>query len=410
LAETDRKPARLHYGWILVLTGGAVLFACIGLGRFSLGMLLPSMGAALELTYSQMGFISTGNFIGYLAGVVLAGLVARRAGARRTVVLGLFLVGGSMMLVGSSTSFHQVLILYIATGVGSSIANIPMMGLVPHWFSRNIRGWAAGIMLTGNAFAIVFAGIYVPWLGSALGSGAWRTGWLSMGAIALVVTIIAGVFLRNTPAEKGLAPLGKASPSSDSVSDIGIDKKSNLGTLAHLGCIFFFFGAPQVVYATFIVTVLVSERGFGEAAAGNFWAVVGACSIFSGQLFGWLSDRLGRREGMMIAYTLFTVSFLLAGADLPNAFLFISIAVFGFCMWSIPTIMYAAVGDYMGPARAVSAISHITLVCGAGQILGPALAGVIAERAGYFYVVFRLCAVLSMTAVFLSFFLRPPKG
>lgn len=47
-----------HYGWVLVLTGVAVLFACIGLGHFSLGMLLPSMGAALGLTYSRMGFIS----------------------------------------------------------------------------------------------------------------------------------------------------------------------------------------------------------------------------------------------------------------------------------------------------------------------------------------------------------------
>jgi len=387
----------------------AVLFACIGLGRFSLGMLLPSMGAALGLSYSQMGYISTGNFIGYLAGVVLAGLVARRAGARRTVVFGLFLVGGSMMLIGGASSFHQVLFLYIATGVGSSIANIPMMGLVPRWFLRSIRGRAAGTMLTGNALAIVFAGIYVPWLGSTVGAGAWRTGWLTMGAIALVVTVLAGVFLRNTPAEKGLEPLGEASPSSVSVSSTGVEKISHRGALAHLGAIFFFFGATQVVYATFIVTVLVTERGFGEAAAGTFWAVVGGCSIFSGQLFGWLSDRIGRREGMMIVYALFTVSFLLAGADLSIAWLFVSIAVFGLCMWSIPTIMYAAVGDYLGPARAVAAIGHITLVCGVGQVLGPALAGVVAEQTGSFYIVFRLCAVLSMTAAVLSFFLRPPE-
>jgi MFS family permease len=357
-----------------------------------------------------MGFISTGNFIGYLAGVVLAGLVARRAGARRTVVFGLFLVGGSMVMIGAATSFHQVLFLYIATGAGSSIANIPMMGLVPHWFLRSIRGRAAGTMLTGNALAIVFAGIYVPWLGSAVGAGAWRTGWYTMGAIAIAVAVIAGVFLRNTPAEKGLAPLGKEAASSALVSDAGGKGRSRRGALAHLGAIFFFFGATQVVYATFIVTVLVTERGFGEAAAGTFWAVVGACSIFSGQLFGWLSDRIGRKEGMMIVYALFTVSFLLAGADLSNTWLFASIAVFGLCMWSIPTIMYAAVGDYMGPSRAVAAIGHITLVCGVGQVLGPALAGIIAEQTGSFYVVFRLCAVLSMMAAFLSFFLRPPKG
>ena len=55
-----------HYGWIIVLTGMAVVFSCLGLGRFSLGMLLPSMGISLILNYSQMGLIGTGNFVGYM--------------------------------------------------------------------------------------------------------------------------------------------------------------------------------------------------------------------------------------------------------------------------------------------------------------------------------------------------------
>ena len=62
----------LHYGWVIVVTGTMVLFSCLGLGRFALGMLLPSMGISLELSYSQMGLIGTGNFAGYMASVILA--------------------------------------------------------------------------------------------------------------------------------------------------------------------------------------------------------------------------------------------------------------------------------------------------------------------------------------------------
>ena len=97
----------------------------------------------------------------------------------------------------------------------------------------------------------------------------------------------------------------------------------------HLGCIYALFGATYVVYATFIVTAMVNERGFGENTAGNFWAVVGGLSIFSGPLFGWLSDHLGRKIGMMVVYTLFTVSYVLVAADLPNVFLYASIGLFG---------------------------------------------------------------------------------
>ena len=53
-----------HYGWLIVIAGSLGIFACIGLARFALGMLLPAMGADLQLSYAQMGTISTANFIG----------------------------------------------------------------------------------------------------------------------------------------------------------------------------------------------------------------------------------------------------------------------------------------------------------------------------------------------------------
>jgi len=49
----------VHYGWYVVATGTLCLFASLGLGRFSLGVLLPSMGRALQLSYLQMGLIGT---------------------------------------------------------------------------------------------------------------------------------------------------------------------------------------------------------------------------------------------------------------------------------------------------------------------------------------------------------------
>ena len=90
----------MHYGLVIVFTGVVVLFACLGLGRFSIGILLPSMGTSLDLTYYQMGLIGTGNFVGYMLAVYLAGIVAGVIGARWTISMGLVLVGGSMVLMG----------------------------------------------------------------------------------------------------------------------------------------------------------------------------------------------------------------------------------------------------------------------------------------------------------------------
>lgn len=111
---------------------------------------------------------------------------------------------------------------------------------------------------------------------------------------------------------------------------------------------------------------------------------------------------------MMLVYTLFTVSYILVAANLPNLFLYASIGIFGLAVWSIPTIMSAAVGDYTGPARAVKAFGFITLFFGAGQITGPAVAGFMADITGTFSMAFWLCALLTGVAVFLTSFLRPP--
>ena len=205
-------------------------------------------------------------------------------------------------------------------------------------------------------------------------------------------------------------PLGEADTLMTSTKpDSKERKRSNQWTMVHLGCIYALFGATYVVYATFIVTAMVNERGFGENTAGTFWAVVGGLSIFSGPLFGWLSDRMGRKIGMMVVYTLFTISYVLVAADLPVPFLYASIGIFGLAVWSIPTIMSAAVGDYTGPARAVKAFGFITLFFGIGQITGPAVAGYTADITGTFSMAFWLCSFLTASAVVLTYFLRPPS-
>jgi MFS family permease len=405
-----RKNGKAHYGWIIVLTGMFVLFSCLGLGRFSLGMLLPSMGISLKLNYSQMGLIGTGNFVGYMMAVVLAGMLARGIGARWTITAGLVLVGGSMALISQAMGFIEVMSLYVATGIGSGLANVPMMGLVSHWFLKSNRGRAAGVMLSGNGIAIVFTGLLIPWINTIIGAEGWRIGWLTIGVISLFIAIVSGFLLRNEPGEKGLTPLGEAVTATTSTAPKqNSRRKPNRWAMVHLGCIYTLFGATYVVYATFIVTTMVNERGFGENTAGTFWAVVGGLSILSGPLFGWLSDRLGRKVGMIVVYTLFTISYILVAADLPSSFLYASIGIFGLAVWSIPTIMSAAVGDYTGPARAVKAFGFITLFFGAGQIAGPALAGFLADMTGTFSMAFWLCAILTASAVVLTYFLKPPS-
>lgn len=407
MSQPTTSSPSFHYGWVIVGTGALIIIACLGFGRFALGMLLPAMGASLPLNYSEMGFISTGNFVGYLAAVLVSGLLASRLGERRLIVAGLVLVAFSMMAVSRAQGFWGVLVFYVMTGFGAGAANIPIMALVAHWFGRSLRGRAAGFIVSGNGVAIVFSGWVIPLINGYVGAEGWRWSWLLLGVLAFVIAMISLVLIRNRPAELGLQPLG-ISTVGGSAHHQDDPHPHTSRIITHLGVVYFAFGFTYVIYATFIVTTLVEERGFSEVLAGQFWMWVGVVSIFSGPLFGTLSDRLGRKLALMMVFALHTVAYLFIALRLPDGFAYFSIFLWGIGVWSIPSIMAAAVGDYLGAERAAAAFGTITLFFGVGQIVGPGLAGVLADYTDTFAWSFAMAAGMTALAVIMSSALRRP--
>ncbi len=406
--KTSRLP--FHYSWVIVATGTLCIFACLGFGRFALGMLLPSMAATLKLSYSQIGFISTGNFLGYLAAVLLCGRLARKIGSRSLIVIALVVIGASMALISRAENFTSILVLYLITGIGSGAANVPVMGLITAWFDRTIRGRAAGFVVIGSGFAIIVSGRLIPFVNRSIGPEGWRMNWLILAGTVLIIACIAYFFLRNKPEEFGLRPLGSEGRDCAHVLQDQADAQSiyTNRTLYLLGSIYFLFGYTYVIYATFIVTTLVNERGFSETLAGNVWSWVGFLSLFSGPVFGSLSDRLGRKAGLMIVFSLQTLAYLLVAANLPPLFLYLSIGFYGIVAWSIPSIMVAAVSEYVGIDKALAAFGFITFIFGLGQIAGPAVAGILAEKSGSFSGGFFMAAGFAGMAILLTGFLRKP--
>lgn len=401
-----------HYGWAVVMAGTVTTFACLGMGRFALGMLLPSMGHALPLSRSEMGWISTGNFVGYMAAVALGGRMVARLGARRTIILGLALVGLSMMLVSRAAGFVQVLGFYVLTGYGSGAANVPVMGLIAHWFGRRVRGRAAGFVVIGAGGAIVVSGFLIPAINASQGPEGWRLSWLVIGAIVLLAALLDWAVLRNHPSELGLEPVvGGALPApvAEPAPCATAPVVSRRRTLTHLGALYAAFGFTYVIYATFIVTTLVQERGFPESTAGWFWSAIGLLSLASGPVFGGLSDRIGRGKGMVIVFSFQASAYLLVALPLPEPFLYLSILLFGLALWAIPSIMAAAVGDYLGPEQAASAFGTITVAFALGQIVGPALAGRMADGLGSFAGAFAMAAVIAAAAIVGAALLPSPK-
>jgi len=396
-----------HYGWLIVITGILTLFSCLGLARFAFGMLLPNMRDGLGLAYDQMGYLGTGNFVGYLFSVAITPTILKILRPRITISAGLLLVAISLAGMSQSDAFWQLLTLYVLTGVGSGLANISTMVLIAHWFRREKRGLAAGLMVFGNGVGIIFSGLMIPLLNQNYGHNGWRVSWLLLAGITISISILTALLVRNKPESLGLEPIGTKTPFT--AAELGSSGTAKSGrVLVSLGLLYLAFGATYMIYGTFVVTSMVEEYGLSEVAAGRFWSWVGFFSLFSGIIFGTLSDKIGRRGGLMVVFGVQTLAYLLAGSGLGTSALLLSVFLYGIAAWAIPAIMTASVGDYLGVSKAAAGFSFVTFFFAAGQTIGPAFAGLMAEHYGSFSPAFLFSALITAVAMLFALSLPQP--
>ncbi len=398
-----------HYGWVIVAAGAMVLFSCLGLGRFAYAVLLPAMQNDLGLPYEQMGLIGTSNFVGYLAAVYFAPIFVDRFRPRATIGAALVLIAVAMVSMSATRNLHVLTFFYTLVGLGSGFANISMMALLPWWFESAHRGKAAGLMITGNGLAIMFAGFLIPLLTRSYGIDGWQKGWLFLGLICLILAGIVAALLRNHPQELGLEALGQ--PGKASRKPAGSPTTADGWILVRLGLLYFIFGITFMVYGTFFVTTLVDEYAFSEQKAGLYWSWVGFFSLFSGVGFGMLSDRIGRKQGLAVVFAVQMTAYALVGFKFGGPALFLSLALYGLAVFAIPAIMAAAMGDYLGPVKAPKAFAAVTLFFALGQTISPVGAGFIAGATGSFSMAYLAAALLTAGGALLAVILpSPPKG
>ncbi|PKM82540.1 MAG: MFS transporter [Firmicutes bacterium HGW-Firmicutes-14] len=400
---------KFNYSWVVLGMGTLAVFGALGLARFGYTMVLPTMQADLGLNNGQAGLLATVNLIGYLALSIIGGALAARFGIRLIAALGLVLVGAGMVFTGLAADFSLIAMWRGLTGIGSGAANIAVMGLWPAWFSKQKRGLASGIAVSGSSIGLIFTGLFVPWVISEYGEDAWRICWFIFGSIALVLAASAYLVLRNNPEENG-----DKSHEGGGVTrvDSGPGVKPIQWGLVYLslpvwklGLIYTAFGFSYIIYMTFFVKYLIGNCGYTGVEAGRLFMYMGWLSLLCGLVWGMVSDSIGRKNTLIILFSIHAVAYGLFAMG-TTAYHFTGSAIlFGLTAWSIPAVMAAACGDMLGPKLAPAALGFITLFFGIGQALGPVVGGGIADATGSFSTAFIVASVVSLSGAVGSAFM-----
>jgi sugar phosphate permease len=409
------KP-KLHYGWIVIFMGLLVTIGAHGFGRMSYTLILPAMKDGLHFTYTQLGLIGTGNFIGYLAMALIGGALAARFGSRLVISLALAFMGLTMILTGLIQSFEMAFTLRLLTGLGHGAAYVPAMALGSAWFTAQRRGLATGIVSAGIGLGTMIASLIIPVILRSHGIEGWRYAWYYLGAALPVIAVLVFLFICSRPEDKGLCQVGDTNPQPAVQGSSAPSKALNWGEVYkvkavwYLGLVYFMYGFSCIIYMTFFAAYLIKELGLSPAKAGSLWALVGGLSIFCGIIWGGISDHLGRAKGAGLAYLSLAIAFLLF-ALLPNATgYYLSAILFGLCAWSIPTIMAATAGDIVGPRLAPAGLGFVTLFFGIGQALGPGVGGYLSDTFKTFSIPFLLATGVSLLGGLMALGIKVHRG
>ncbi|MDD2852894.1 MAG: YbfB/YjiJ family MFS transporter [Desulfuromonadaceae bacterium] len=397
------------YPWLVLAAGTMAVFSALGLARFGYSVLLPSMQAGLGLDNAQAGVLASANLIGYLVMALAGGALASHIGARRIVTAGLTLLGIGMIMTGMAEGFMGAAIWRAVTGIGSGAANIAVMGMWATWFPSRKRGLASGIAVTGSAFAMIGTGSLIPSLLARTGVNGWQFCWQIFGGLSLLVALICWLVIRNkrgTPVMDLSSPYAiPSTPLADrqhgSWHDVFCSK-----TAWHLGLVYVAFGFSYIIFMTFFVKHLIATGGYSKTEAGNLFMLMGWANLLISFLWGSLSDRIGRANTLVIIYLIHTIAFALFGLATSPVLFTLAALMFGMTAFSIPAIMAASCGDLFGQKMASAALGFVTLLFGIGQVAGPAIAGVLADRYGSFAYAYLLASVVALAGAFGSATLR----
>jgi nitrate/nitrite transporter NarK len=325
-------------------------------------------------------------------------------------------MGITMFLTGLTQNFEQAFTLRLLTGLGHGACYVPALALGSAWFSSRRRGFATGIVAAGIGGGTMIASLIIPLILKAYGMAGWRYAWQVLGLAVILIGVVAAIFIRSRPSDKGLRQVGEEADPSPSPVTTGPASKTlewgkvyKLGSVWYLGTVYFMYGFSYIIYMTFFAAYLIKEVGFSPPQASGLWGLVGGLSIFCGVIWGGVSDRLGRGRGAALAYlTLGTAYLLFALIKAPFGY-YLSAILFGLSAWSIPTIMAATAGDLVGPKLAPAGLGFVTLFFGTGQALGPWLGGFLADALRSFSGPFLLASGVSILGALMSLGIKTRK-
>jgi MFS family permease len=324
-----------------------------------------------------------------------AGWLVGRLGERVVMSTGLAVVGLSSLAAGLATDYVQLLVLRGVGGAGSAMFTISATALLLRVTAAQYRGRASGMFQAG----FLIGGIAGPAVGGLVIGMSIRAPFFVyavtlLGAFAVAVALLPRLGA-STATAHGRDRAARFVPALRLPA-------YRAALAANFANGFVFFGLRSSLVPLFVVEGL--KQGPGLAGAG-FVAAAGlqaALLAFGGRT----ADHRGRKPALLLGLGIGAVSLLMLAVAPDTAWFLVAMAVAGVSGAFLGPSPTAVVGDIARGRSGGPVVAGFQMMSDVGSIIGPLVAGLLLDRAG-FPVAFAAGAAVTLAAML--FAVRMPE-
>jgi predicted MFS family arabinose efflux permease len=335
--------------------------------------ILPQIGDELHISDQKLGWLITSYAVFLAIFAIIAGPISDRIGRKKILIIGCTTMFVALLLHTVVFDFQSMLVVRAIAGSAGGMLTGACVAYIGDYFPVNRRGWANGWVATGSAagqvlgipigsFVASYFGFKSPFLAFAL---------VMLFALVLVITqVVQPVVKRDTR---------KLSIGGSFRDYYLLLKQKNTRLIAFAYGLMFLSFALFIFYLPSFLTTLCGFTGFELSL---LFLIGGVASVIGGPWAGNLSDRIGRRNIIVISSIGLFVVMLITSIYVDNFYK----------AYSVFFIFMLLTSARLGPFRAM--VTEITssekrgklmsLSISLGQ-LGMAFGGILA---GYVYAEF----------------------